>query len=356
MRASLFALAAGLLLGAPLQADALAEGEALVKKSGCMACHQVSRKVIGPSYVDVAKKYKGKAGAPAQLVQKVKKGGSGVWGAIPMTPHPQLADGDIGKMVDWILSLGGAAAAKPQAAAPKAEPAPKAAATAVPKAEPKAEAGDGEGPPTRKKKKKAGHAVASHAKAPALKWSTDEQVRALMTKNDCFGCHSGVNSLDEPLAKPWPSFKQIEARHRSGADRGALVKKVSANQGRLSWGGVPHPTYPSLPHEAVDAMVSYVLAGKASQAATTAAVGDLPAEEWMRTRSDCFTCHAVNRKVQGPSYQEVAKRYSEKDVPMLVKKVKEGGSGVWGTVPMTAHPTAPDDMLEKSVRWILTHK
>jgi cytochrome c len=347
MRASLLALAAGLLLGAPLQADALAEGEALVKKSGCLACHQATRKVIGPSYADVAKKYKGKAGAPAELVQKIKKGGSGVWGPVPMTPHTHLADADIAKMVDWIIA--GAPSSAPA-------PAPKAAATAVPKEEPKAEAKEGEGPPTRKKKKKAGHAAASHAQAPALKWSTEEQVRALMTKNDCFGCHSGTNSLNEPLAKPWPSFKQIEERHRRGADRGALVKKVAANQGRLSWGGVPHPTYPGLPNEAVEAMVAFVLAGKASQAPTAVAVGDMPAEEWMRTRSDCFTCHAVNRKVQGPSYQEVAQRYTEKDVPMLVKKVKEGGSGVWGTVPMTAHPTAPDDMLEKSVRWILTHK
>jgi len=85
-------------------APALAD-EALAKKHNCLACHQVDKKVIGPAYKDIAKKYKGQNVA-ATLEQKVKKGGAGVWGPIPMAPNPAVPDADIKKLVDWILKLG----------------------------------------------------------------------------------------------------------------------------------------------------------------------------------------------------------------------------------------------------------
>ena len=81
-------------------------GEDLVKKSGCVACHANDKKLVGPAYNDVAKKYKGDAKAAAMLAEKVKKGGSGAWGAVPMPPHPQLSDADIKTMVAYILTLG----------------------------------------------------------------------------------------------------------------------------------------------------------------------------------------------------------------------------------------------------------
>lgn len=61
-------------------------------------------------------------------------------------------------------------------------------------------------------------------------------------------------------------------------------------------------------------------------------------------------------KVVGPAYKDVAKKYTEKDIPTLVKKVKAGGAGNWGNVPMAAHPTATDAQLEKAVRWVLSQK
>jgi cytochrome c len=82
-------------------ADAKA-AEALAQKSGCLACHGVEKKVVGPSYKDVAAKYKG---AEAKLVAKVKAGGSGVWGPVPMPPHPQVKEEDIKTIVQWVLSL-----------------------------------------------------------------------------------------------------------------------------------------------------------------------------------------------------------------------------------------------------------
>jgi cytochrome c len=93
------ALAAG-AIALPAQAD-----EALAKKHNCFACHQVEKKVIGPAYREIAKKYKGQNVA-AQLEQKVKKGGVGVWGQIPMPPNPAVPDGDVKKLVDWILKMG----------------------------------------------------------------------------------------------------------------------------------------------------------------------------------------------------------------------------------------------------------
>ena len=79
--------------------------EAMLKKYNCTACHAVDKKVIGPAYKEVAKKYKGDKKAAEVLVQKVKKGGQGVWGPVPMPPNAAVPDGDIQKLVDWILSL-----------------------------------------------------------------------------------------------------------------------------------------------------------------------------------------------------------------------------------------------------------
>ena len=74
----------------------------LAKKNNCMACHAVDKKVVGPSFQDVAKKYK--AADEAKLAAKVKAGGSGVWGAIPMPPNAAVKDEDIKTLVKWILA------------------------------------------------------------------------------------------------------------------------------------------------------------------------------------------------------------------------------------------------------------
>ena len=80
------------------------KGEALISKSDCFACHKVNEKLLGPSYVDVAKKYENTKTNVDMLVNKIKAGGSGVWGAIPMSPHPALSDEDARSMVQYILS------------------------------------------------------------------------------------------------------------------------------------------------------------------------------------------------------------------------------------------------------------
>lgn len=74
-------------------------------KAGCMACHSVDKKLVGPAYKDVAAKYKGQANAVAALTEKVRKGGSGVWGPVPMSPNPpdKISDADLKAAVEFIL-------------------------------------------------------------------------------------------------------------------------------------------------------------------------------------------------------------------------------------------------------------
>jgi cytochrome c len=94
------AFAAG--LAAPALADEA--GEKLLKDKGCTACHSNDKKLVGPAYKEVAKKYKGDAGAAAKLAEKVVKGGQGVWGPIPMPPN-KVSDDEAKKMVASILAM-----------------------------------------------------------------------------------------------------------------------------------------------------------------------------------------------------------------------------------------------------------
>jgi len=76
----------------------------LATKNACTACHAVDKKLVGPSYKDVAKKYAGNAKAEALLAEKVKKGGVGVWGQVPMPPNANVKDADVQTLVKWILA------------------------------------------------------------------------------------------------------------------------------------------------------------------------------------------------------------------------------------------------------------
>jgi cytochrome c len=76
----------------------------LAKAKNCMACHAVANKVVGPAYKDVAKKYVGDKTAEDKLVAKVMKGGSGVWGAIPMPANPQVSEAEARVLVKWVLA------------------------------------------------------------------------------------------------------------------------------------------------------------------------------------------------------------------------------------------------------------
>jgi cytochrome c len=106
MKKTLVALAAlaGMSVGFAAHAQDAAKAKQLAQKYNCLACHAEDKKLVGPAYKEIAKKYKGDAAAAGKLATKVKAGGGGVWGTIPMPPN-NVPEADIKTMVDWILSL-----------------------------------------------------------------------------------------------------------------------------------------------------------------------------------------------------------------------------------------------------------
>jgi cytochrome c len=92
-------VAAGFAVSAPAMADL-----ALATSKNCMACHSIDKKVVGPSYKEVAAKYAGQKDAPAKLAEKVLKGGSGAWGPVPMPANTQVTPDEAKKLVAWVLS------------------------------------------------------------------------------------------------------------------------------------------------------------------------------------------------------------------------------------------------------------
>jgi cytochrome c len=99
MRSMLFALPLALLVSAPAWANM-----ALAQKNACMACHAVDKKMVGPSYQDIAKKLAGQADAEANLVKSIKAGGAGKWGPVPMPAQPNLSEADAKTLAAWVLA------------------------------------------------------------------------------------------------------------------------------------------------------------------------------------------------------------------------------------------------------------
>lgn len=99
------AIGLSLLLACGTWSAPLLASEALAQKAACTACHAKEKKLVGPSFKDIAAKYAGDAGAAAQLSAKVRSGGKGVWGQIPMPPNDaeKINDADLKSVVDWIL-------------------------------------------------------------------------------------------------------------------------------------------------------------------------------------------------------------------------------------------------------------
>ncbi|MGE5338605.1 MAG: c-type cytochrome [Gemmatimonadota bacterium] len=101
MKRVVFVVAAGLTLAS---GSAFAQLE-LAKAKNCLACHTVDKKLVGPAYKDVAAKYANDKGAEARLAKKVREGGVGVWGQVPMPANPQVSEAESHALVKWILSL-----------------------------------------------------------------------------------------------------------------------------------------------------------------------------------------------------------------------------------------------------------
>jgi cytochrome c len=97
-------LMVGILFASAFASQAAMANADLAKAKNCMACHAVANKLVGPAFKDVAAKYAGQKDAEDKLVQKVMKGGSGVWGAIPMPANPQVNEAEARTLVKWVLA------------------------------------------------------------------------------------------------------------------------------------------------------------------------------------------------------------------------------------------------------------
>ena len=91
----------------PASPDTLAGGgdpiQRLLEANGCAGCHALDKKIVGPAFQDITRKYAADAGAAARLAQKIRHGGQGVWGNVPMPPNPALSDADLQQLVAWLL-------------------------------------------------------------------------------------------------------------------------------------------------------------------------------------------------------------------------------------------------------------
>lgn len=101
MKRALFALVTATTLAGPVFAD-----QALATAKNCMACHAADKKLVGPSYKDVAAKYGGQKDAVDKLAVKIMKGGSGVWGPVPMPANAQVSEAEAKKLAAWVMSQG----------------------------------------------------------------------------------------------------------------------------------------------------------------------------------------------------------------------------------------------------------
>jgi cytochrome c len=99
-----YTAAVGLILAAiGLPQTVLANAE-LARSKACLACHAVDKKLVGPAYQDVAKKYAGQADAEAKVTDSIRKGGSGKWGPVPMPGQPALTDAEVRALATWVLA------------------------------------------------------------------------------------------------------------------------------------------------------------------------------------------------------------------------------------------------------------
>lgn len=92
------------LAGGRAVAADLPKGLSVAQANACLGCHAVDRKLVGPSFLQIAAKYKGDVQAQGKLERKVRDGGAGVWGVIPMPAHPRMSNADIKDVVQWVLA------------------------------------------------------------------------------------------------------------------------------------------------------------------------------------------------------------------------------------------------------------
>jgi cytochrome c len=197
------------------------------KGYACLGCHQVDAESVGPSYKKIAAKYQGDASAASMLAKKVKEGGMGTWGQIPMPANATVTDDDMQKIIAWVLTSSGAAkpAEKPAESAKTTE--------AKPAVEPAKEA-------------------KSAATGATL---TTEQASALMTEKGylCLSCHQ----VDAKMVGP--GYKEVAAKYKGDANAASMLAKKVKEGGVGAWGEIPMPANPTVSDDDMNALVHWIL-------------------------------------------------------------------------------------------------
>ncbi|MCV6637528.1 c-type cytochrome [Candidatus Albibeggiatoa sp. nov. NOAA] len=200
----------------------------LIKDSGyaCLGCHKVDAALVGPSYREVGQKYQGDANAAAMLAEKIKAGGVGTWGQVPMPPNPTVSDAHMTEIVEWVLGLGAASA---EAAPVEEVPAPAAEAT-----------------------------TEEAAPAVSAEVLTTEQATALMSEKGyiCMTCHQ------VEMKVVGPSYKDVAAKYADDAGAMALLKEKILQGGVGTWGQIPMPANPTVTDSDADALSAWILSLK----------------------------------------------------------------------------------------------
>ncbi|WP_353571158.1 c-type cytochrome [Candidatus Albibeggiatoa sp. nov. BB20] len=197
----------------------------LIKDSGyaCLGCHQIDTKLVGPSYREVGQKYQADGNAAAILADKIKAGGSGTWGAIPMPPNPTVSDEHMTDIVAWVLGLGAAEAA-PEAAAPIVE------------------------------EKEAAPVAEEAPAATDAAVLTTEQATGLMSEKGyiCMTCHQ------IEMKVVGPSYKDVAAKYTGTAEATILVERILKG-GVGIWGQIPMPPNPTVTDDDAKALTAWIL-------------------------------------------------------------------------------------------------
>jgi cytochrome c len=200
------------------------------KGYACLGCHQVDAKLVGPSYKEVAAKYKGDANAAGMLAKKVKEGGIGTWGQVPMPANATVTDDDMQKIVAWVL------ASNNGAAKPAEKPAEKA-------AEPAKKSDESDKKPAESDKKSSASATL-----------TTEQATALIGEKGylCLSCHQ----VDAKLVGP--GYKEVAAKYKGDANAAKMLAEKVKQGGAGTWGDMPMPAN-AVSDEDVNALIHWIL-------------------------------------------------------------------------------------------------
>lgn len=199
----------------------------LISNNGyaCLGCHQIDSKMVGPSYREVGQKYQGDDGAAAMLAGKIKAGGVGTWGQVPMPPNPAVSDDHMTDIVNWVLGLGASdAEAAPVEEAAEEEPAEEA-------------------------------SVTEAASGDVL---TTEQATTLMSEKGyiCMTCHQ------VEMKVVGPSYKDVASKYASEDGAAAMLAEKIKAGGVGTWGQIPMPPNPTVSEDDANALVAWILSLK----------------------------------------------------------------------------------------------